>query len=94
MKRHLIAFVGLALCAGQALAQDRPVIAVNEFKNETNAGWWSGGVGRDLAGLLSNELAATGSFSVVERDKIEAVLEDLAELFRVAYKEFSKTGKR
>jgi curli biogenesis system outer membrane secretion channel CsgG len=76
MKRHLIALFGLALCAGQALAADRPVIAVAEFKNESGAGWWRGGVGRDLAGLLSNELAATGSFDVVERDKIQAVLEE------------------
>jgi curli biogenesis system outer membrane secretion channel CsgG len=76
MKRHLIALFGLALCAGQALAQDKPVIAVAEFKNESGAGWWRGGVGNDLAGLLSNELAATGSFSVVERDKIQQVLEE------------------
>jgi curli biogenesis system outer membrane secretion channel CsgG len=76
MKRHLIALFGLALCAGQALAQDRPVIAVAEFKNESGAGWWRGGMGWDLAGLLSNELAATGSFSVVERDKLKAVLEE------------------
>ena len=76
MKRHLIALFGLALCAGQALAQDKPVVAVAEFKNESGAGWWRGGVGRDLAGLLSNELAATGSFDVVERDKIQAVLEE------------------
>lgn len=76
MKRHLIALFGLALGAGQALAQDRPVIAVAEFKNESGASWWRGGVGRDLAGVLSNELAATGSFSVVERDKLEAVIEE------------------
>ena len=76
MKRHLIALFGLALCAGQALAQDRPVIAVAEFKNESGAGWWKGGMGWDLAGLLSNELAATGSFSVVERDKLKSVLEE------------------
>jgi curli biogenesis system outer membrane secretion channel CsgG len=76
MKRQLIALFGLALCAGQALAQDKPVIAVAEFKNESTAGWWHGGVGRDLAGLLSNELAATGDFSVVERSKLEAVLEE------------------
>lgn len=62
-----------------ALAADtgaKPSVAVIEFKNESNAGWWSGGVGRDLAGVLSNELADTGSFRVVERSKIENVLEE------------------
>jgi curli biogenesis system outer membrane secretion channel CsgG len=54
----------------------RPVVAVAEFKNETNAGWWSGGVGSDLAGLLSNELSNTGSFQVVERQKLQSVMEE------------------
>lgn len=54
----------------------KPVIAVAEFKNETNAGWWSSNVGRDLASLLSNELAATNQFRVVERQKIQAILEE------------------
>src|SRR6185436_13246415 len=54
----------------------RPIVAVAEFKNETSAGWWSGGVGRDLAGLLSNELSNTGSFKVVEREKLQSVMEE------------------
>jgi len=68
---------------------------VAEFKNETNAGWWSGGVGRDLAGLLSNELAATGSFSVVERDKLQAVLEEqnLMASGRAELSDAAKLGK-
>ncbi len=67
----------LALAATTATAQDgKPVVAVAEFKNETSAGWWSGGVGYDLASLLSNELANTGSFRVVERQKLQQVLEE------------------
>jgi curli biogenesis system outer membrane secretion channel CsgG len=95
MKRHQIALFGLALCAGQALAQDKPVIAVAEFKNESTAGWWHGGVGRDLAGLLSNELAATGDFSVVERDKLQAVLEEqnLMASGRAELSDAAKLGK-
>jgi curli biogenesis system outer membrane secretion channel CsgG len=54
----------------------RPVLAVAEFKNETSAGWWSSSVGGDLAALLSNELSNTGSFRVVERSKLQAVLEE------------------
>ena len=95
MKRHLIALFGLALAAGQALAQDKPVLAVAEFKNESTAGWWHGGVGRDLAGLLSNELAATGDFSVVERDKLQAVLEEqnLMASGRAELSDAAKLGK-
>lgn len=54
----------------------KPTIAVLEFKNESGAGWWSGGVGWELSGMLANELVATRGFSVLERNKIQAVLEE------------------
>ena len=79
MKKSMVA-VAFALAAvvgsGQALAQDRPVLGVIEFKNESGAGWWRGGVGWELAGMLSNELGATGAFRIVERSKLESVLEE------------------
>jgi curli biogenesis system outer membrane secretion channel CsgG len=52
-------------------------------------------VGRDLAGLLSNELAATGDFSVVERDKLQAVLEEqnLMASGRAELSDAAKLGK-
>ena len=53
-----------------------PSVAVIEFKNESGAGWWRGGVGWELSGMLSNELAGLGSFRVLERSKIEAVLSE------------------
>lgn len=58
------------------LADERPTIAVIEFKNDSGAGWWRGGVGRELAGMLGNELSATRNFRVLERSKLEAVLEE------------------
>lgn len=66
------------LAGGEALAQrgEKPTIAVLEFKNESGAGWWRGGVGWELSGMLSNELVATRGFSVLERNKIQAVLEE------------------
>jgi curli biogenesis system outer membrane secretion channel CsgG len=54
----------------------KPVIAVAEFKNETSAGWWNSSIGWELSGLLSNELAATDGFRVVERQKLQSVLEE------------------
>lgn len=78
---------GLAATPELALARgDKPVVAVIEFKNESSAAWWSGGVGWELAGMLSNELSSTGAFKVVERDKIRQVLDEqnLAASGRVA----------
>ncbi len=59
----------------------KPVLGVAEFKNEaTGTYWWKRGVGRELASMLSNELANTDEFRVVERSKLESVLreQDLA----------------
>ena len=77
-KRLLGAALALAAVFGGnvAFAQGKPSIGVAEFKNESGAGWWRGGVGWELAGMLSNELVATGAFKVVERSKLEAVLEE------------------
>ncbi|MCI1709627.1 MAG: CsgG/HfaB family protein [Chiayiivirga sp.] len=79
MKQRVLG-VALALAgamgANAALAQNKPSIGVAEFRNESGAAWWSGGVGWELSGMLSNELTALGKFRVVERSKLEAVLEE------------------
>lgn len=93
------AFVGVTLLlagvCGVAAAQDRPSVGVIEFKNESGAGWWRGGVGWELSGMLSNELAATNSFRVVERSKLESVLseQDLAASGRVNPATGARMGK-
>jgi curli biogenesis system outer membrane secretion channel CsgG len=81
MKRFLYAGSRLAVTlfavalSAQAMA-DRPVLGVAEFKNESGAGWWGGGVGWDLSGMLANELASTGAFRIVERANLESVLNE------------------
>lgn len=98
MKRPiLIAFFAvsaLAFMAGGATAADKISIGVDDFKNETSAGWWKSGVGHDLAGMLSNELSSSGKFKIVERKKLDSVLkeQDLASSGRVG-KKGAKTGK-
>jgi curli biogenesis system outer membrane secretion channel CsgG len=84
----------LMFIAGSALAE-KPSMGVAEFKNDTSAGWWTGGVGRELAGMLTNELAGTGKFKMVEREKLDAVLEeqDLADSGRISKKSGAKIGK-
>lgn len=72
----LVALAGFGV-AGTSVAQSgRPSVGVAEFKNESGAAWWRGGVGWELSGMLSNELSSTGSFRVVERAKLEKVLEE------------------
>lgn len=92
--KTLFAFL-LIFIAGSMMAAGKPVIAVNEFQNDTSAGWWYGGAGRDLADMLANELQATGNFKLVEREKLAAVLDeqDLADSGRIKKGTGAKIGK-
>jgi curli biogenesis system outer membrane secretion channel CsgG len=92
--KTLFAFL-LIFIAGTVMAADKPVVAVKEFENETSAGWWYGGAGRDLADMLTNELQATGKFKLVEREKLTAILDeqDLADSGRVKKGTGAKIGK-
>jgi curli biogenesis system outer membrane secretion channel CsgG len=85
----------LVLSATAAIAADKPTVGVAEFQNDTSAGWWSGGTGRDLASMLSNELQSTEKFRIVERAKLGHVLDeqDLAQSGRVEKKSAAKVGK-
>jgi curli biogenesis system outer membrane secretion channel CsgG len=73
----------------------KPSLGVAEFQNDTSAGWWSGGVGRELSGMLANELSGTGKFKVVEREKLDKVLDeqDLADSGRINKKTGAKIGQ-
>jgi curli biogenesis system outer membrane secretion channel CsgG len=95
MRSKLFSAVAAMFIAGTVMAADKPVVAVNEFKNETSAGWWYGGAGRDLADMLTNELQATGKFKLVEREKLAAVMDeqDLADSGRIKKGTGAKIGK-
>ena len=62
----------------------KPTVSVPNFKNTVTqpAWWWQGPVATDLAAALANELQATGTLQVVERQQLQAVLseQELAEL--------------
>lgn len=93
--RAALAAMALFGAATAWAAGDRPVLAVTEFDNQSGAGWWRGGVGWELAGMLTNELAATGKFRMVERSQLQAVLEEqnLAASGRVQGGTGAKIGK-
>src|SRR6186713_1500659 len=93
-----LVLLGVAGAPAVATAQgggDRPVIGVAEFVNESGAAWWRGGVGWELSGMLSNELSSSGAFRVIERSKLQPVLEEqnLAASGRVAAGTGAKIGK-
>lgn len=97
MRRPFLPFLCLALLsvASVATAADRPSLGVAEFKNETNVSWWYSDVGKDLSAMLANELAASGKFKVVERTKLDKVLDeqDLADSGRINKSTGAKIGK-
>ena len=65
------------LCAGSVAAEGtRPVLGVLKFQDETGGMFLSGGVGRSMTQMISNELTAKNVFTVVERQKLRAVLEE------------------
>jgi len=84
-----------SISAAHAQRGERITVAVDEFKNESGAGWWGGGVGWELTGMLSNELVATRAFSVVERSRLESVMQEqnLAASGRMAPGQGARIGK-
>jgi curli biogenesis system outer membrane secretion channel CsgG len=95
MQRKFVLLLSLLLLVSTSAFAAKPVLGVAEFTNDTSAGWWYGGVGRDLADMLTNELAGTEKFKVVERAKLGPVLEeqDLAASGRVSKSTGAKIGK-
>lgn len=78
--RHLLA-AALAIAwaaapAVQASPAGTPVLGVVKFQDETGALPFQGGIGRVLTNILTNELAARPVFTVVERRRLAAVLEE------------------
>ena len=90
-----IVFCALLFMTSSAVARSKPSIGVAEFKNTSGAAWWRGGMGRDLAGMVTSELASTGSFNVVERNKLRHVLreQDLGASGRIRSGTAARIGK-
>jgi curli biogenesis system outer membrane secretion channel CsgG len=93
--RKIVLLVGTLLFFVSSAFAAKPVLAVAEFKNETHAYWWTSDVGSDLAGMLTNELAGTEKFKLVERHNLSSVLDeqDLASSGRISKSSGAKLGK-
>jgi curli biogenesis system outer membrane secretion channel CsgG len=86
---HWLKYIaGVAALVGvDALAQDmsaaqppsaaaKPVLAVLKFQDETGAMPFQGGIGRVVTNMLASEIAARDVFTVVERRKLYAMIEE------------------
>ncbi|MBB5208456.1 CsgG/HfaB family protein [Chiayiivirga flava] len=94
----LAALLSAASAAAQAPAERdtaKPVLGVLKLQDETGAMPFQGGVGRVLTNILTNELAARPAFTVVERRRLMAILEeqDLAASGRLAPGDGPKIGQ-
>jgi curli biogenesis system outer membrane secretion channel CsgG len=94
MRTKFLVFTMMLFIAGSAFAA-KPVLGVSEFKNETSVSWWNAEVARDLTDMLTNELAATNKFKMVERAKLDKVLDeqDLADSGRIKKSTGAKIGQ-
>jgi curli biogenesis system outer membrane secretion channel CsgG len=82
----LVGAVLVCLSAAGPAQDEKPRMGVLRFTNHTSAGWWSQSVGEELSDMLASELVSTGSFTVLERREIDAVLgeQDLSASGRVS----------
>ena len=78
-RRGLWLALGLVACFASIAsppAAAKPVLAVLKFQDETGAMPFQGGMGRVVTNMLASELAARDVFTVVERRKLYAILEE------------------
>lgn len=66
-----------AIASGPASAQaNRPTVALMDFDFGTVERWWSGNwdIGKGIADLIVDELVNDGSYRVIERKRLDAIL--------------------
>jgi curli biogenesis system outer membrane secretion channel CsgG len=82
MKRVTVILLGVALLAvvlAPALASaadGKPRIAVIEFKNKADNQWWYHGGAEAAQDVFVTELVKSGKFRVVEREQLQALMEE------------------
>ena len=78
MKRQhigmLVALVAVFVTGAAVQAQERPRVAVMPFDNRTD--WWAESMGEVAADMIVTRLVNSGEFTVIERERLEAILEE------------------
>ena len=97
MKRIILMLVVFMVCFSTAsvMAEEKPRLGVLRFTNQTHAGWWSGSMANDMQDMLIAELATMGSFKVLERKELDAVIkeQDLGTSGRISKSTRANIGK-
>lgn len=76
-KMTILLLAGLMIFAGSlALAAEKHRIGVLRFTNDTHAAWWNTSMARDMQDMLIAELATMGTFNILERKELDAVLQE------------------
>lgn len=60
----------------RAASSDKPRIAVLEFKNKADNQWWFRGGAEAAQDVFVTELVKSGKFRVVEREQLEALMQE------------------
>ncbi|MEO8483436.1 MAG: CsgG/HfaB family protein [Acidobacteriota bacterium] len=73
----VVAVAGLMVASGNAQAS-RPTVALLDFDFGSVNNWWGGNedIGKGIADLIVDGLVEDGSFRVIERKKIDAILNE------------------
>ena len=69
-----VALAAVLATAASLTGQDRPRVAVIPFDNRTD--WWAGDMGDVAADMIVTRLVNSGDFSVIERERLEAILQE------------------
>ena len=64
----------VAVVTAAGAANDKPRIAVIEFKNKADNQWWYSGGGAAAQDVFVTELVKSGRFRVIEREMLDALL--------------------
>jgi curli biogenesis system outer membrane secretion channel CsgG len=91
----LLALAMLSAVTSEAEAQDRVRIAVMDSENNSTWLYWGDNLGRAAGDEITTQLVQTGRFTVLERDKLGAVLaeQDLGASGRVTPATAATIGK-
>jgi len=78
MRTWAMSLIGVVMCSTLLGAQgtQRPTVALLDFDFGSIQRWWSGNqdIGKGIADLIVDELVNDGSFRIIERKRIEALL--------------------
>lgn len=69
-----VVLVAMLATTASLVAQDRPRVAVIPFDNRTS--WWADDMGDVAADMIVTRLVNSGAFSVIERERLEAILQE------------------